>query len=172
VSETHIMGPSISVCRVFPGGRPPTWSGVIVAQQWVPTVTILLLFLYLLLLLFLGLAFAGLYTLPIDDALVQNRSSRPQENRDCPRGALPPTGLCHFRGISPRRGTAPTPSPNQDYLIPGDLLPRPFPRMHASLGPDPQRLLLQRLCPTGHLSPALASTPGHSCASTSSIQLQ
>jgi hypothetical protein len=55
--------------------------------------------LLLLLLLFLGLALAGLDTpLPLPS---QVRSSRSQEDRECPRGASPPTGLGHFRGLYP-----------------------------------------------------------------------
>jgi hypothetical protein len=38
-----------------------------------------------------------------------------------------------------------------NYLIPGALPPRLFPRMLVSLGPIPQQLLSQRLCPMGHL---------------------
>jgi hypothetical protein len=34
----------------------------------------------------------------------QVRSSRPQEDLDCPRGVLLPTGLVHFQGVSPLRG--------------------------------------------------------------------
>jgi hypothetical protein len=44
-----------------------------------------------------------------------------------------------------------------------------FPRMFASLVPGPQRLLLQGLCPTIHLSPALTTGPGHPCASTTLV---
>jgi hypothetical protein len=35
--------------------------------------------------------------------------------------------------------------------------------MLASLGPGPLRLLLQGLCPTCHLSPALSTGSGHPC---------
>jgi hypothetical protein len=52
----------------------------------------------------------------------QVRSYRPQQDRDCPRGATPPTGPDNFRGLhslGTLPGNAPTPSPNRDfYLIP------------------------------------------------------
>jgi hypothetical protein len=39
VSEEYLMGPSVSVCHVFPtGGRQRAWPGVIVAQQWEPLI--------------------------------------------------------------------------------------------------------------------------------------
>jgi hypothetical protein len=59
-----------------------------------------------------------------------------------------------------------TSTSNQDYLIPGTSLTKSFPRMHALLQPSPQHLLLQGPCPMGHLSPALATRPGCSCAFT------
>jgi hypothetical protein len=37
--------------------------------------------------------------------LSQVGSSRPREDQDCPRGVSPPTGLGHFGGLSPLRGT-------------------------------------------------------------------
>jgi hypothetical protein len=97
---------------------------------------LILLFLFLsllllLLLLFLGLAFAGLDTpLPL---LSQVISSRPRDDRDCPRGNSPPTGLGHFRGLYPVGALpsyAPTPSTNWNfYLTFWALPPRPFTRM-------------------------------------------
>jgi hypothetical protein len=51
----------------------------------------------------LGLAFAVLDTPGLLPSHV--RSFRPQEDMDCPRGVLPPTGLGHFRGLSPIRCT-------------------------------------------------------------------
>jgi hypothetical protein len=48
------------------------------------------------------------------------RSSRPQENRDCSRGASPLTTLGHFRGSHPMwtpPDNIPTPSPNWDCLF-------------------------------------------------------
>jgi hypothetical protein len=68
-----------------------------------------------LLLLFLRFVFAGLNTrLPLPSQVI---SYRPQEDRDCPRGVLPPTGLGHFRGRSPLWGT-PGIAPNA-YSKPG-----------------------------------------------------
>jgi hypothetical protein len=128
--------------------------------------------LFLLLLLFLGLAFAGL-DIPLF-LPCQVISSRPQEDRDCPRRFLPPTGLSHFRALSPHRDT-PTNTPNV-FSKPGLfnswwVTAQTLPRMLASLVPGLQRLLLQGLCPTGHLSPVLANRPGHPCSSTCSARM-
>jgi hypothetical protein len=57
---------------------------------------------------------------------------------------------------------SPTPTTNQDYLTPGTSSSRPFPRMW----PAHSNCCSRGLCPTGHLSPALATRPGHPCAST------
>lgn len=51
------------------------------------------------------------------------------------------------------------------HLVPEDLPPKHSLRTLASLGPDSQRLLLQWICHTGHLSPALATRPKLACAS-------
>jgi hypothetical protein len=74
-------------------------------------------------------------------------------------GTKPPLGYPQI--MSQRRRT-----PNQDYLTPGALLPRSFPRMLALLRPGTQQMLLHRLCPMGCLSPDLATRPGYPCAST------
>jgi hypothetical protein len=114
-----------------------------------------------------GLAFAVLdttRTLPS-----QLRPSRPQEGLDCPQG------FCHQRDwalsgtkyLSGHPQVMPsTPTPNQHCSTPKAFPPRAFLRMLAALGPGPQRLLLQAVCPTGPLTPALANRPGHLCAST------
>jgi hypothetical protein len=91
-------------------------------------------------------------------------SYRPSFTNSATHGARPLSGTKPPSGY--HQAIPPTPTPNQDYLTPGALPPRPFPRMLASLGPSPQHLLLQRLCPTGYLSPALATRHGHPCAST------
>jgi hypothetical protein len=103
VSEEHVMGTPIYVCLSVAFSLEVSNlhdRGIIVTQQWEPI--LLLILLLLLLLLFLCLAFAGLDTpLPLSS---QVRSSRSQDYLDWPRGALPPTGLGHFRGLSPLRG--------------------------------------------------------------------
>jgi hypothetical protein len=53
---------------------------------------LLLLFLLLFLVLFLGPVFASLGTPSVGDAVVQGRSTRPQEDQDCPQKALPSWG--------------------------------------------------------------------------------
>jgi hypothetical protein len=55
------------------------------------------------------------------------------------------------------------------YLTPEALPPRLFPRMLASLGCAPQRLLPQGLSPTGHLSPCWPPGLDTPCASTSLV---
>jgi hypothetical protein len=136
----------MSVClsvTFFLGGRQPAWLGTTIVKQWEPSVIVNLIVIvipivshnvivinsychccsywYLLsfLLLYYDPAFAGLDTpLPL---LFQVRSSRPQDDRHCPRGALPPVGLGHFWRLHPMGtlpGNAPpTCSPNQDFLF-------------------------------------------------------
>jgi hypothetical protein len=116
VSEEHLMGLSISVLCVafFLGGRQLVWPLVIVAQRWetivianlivnlivIPIVRVVVIPIVILFLsLFLDFAFAGLDTpLPLPS---QVRSSRPQEDRDWPRGASPSMGLGYFRVLHP-----------------------------------------------------------------------
>jgi hypothetical protein len=113
----------------------------------------------------LGITFAGSDTplhLPS-----QVRSSRSKEDRDCPRGPSSPTRPGHFQGLHPlgaHPGNAPPrliPIGIYFCFAPGAFPLRPFPRIFASLGPGPRRLLLQGLCPTGHLSAAWTSLCFH-----------
>jgi hypothetical protein len=54
---------------------------------------------------------------------------------------------------------------NQDYLTLVAFPPRPFNRMLATLGPAPQRLLLEGRLSMGHLQSRVpAACPGHTCA--------
>jgi hypothetical protein len=68
-------------------------------------------------------------------------------------------------GLHPLRtllGNDPMPSPNWNFhLTSGALWLMLFPRLLASLGPAPQKLLIQGICPMGCLSPVLTTRPGH-----------
>jgi len=72
-----------------------------------------------------------------------------------------PEGFFHPRGWT-----------NFGYSVPSEhphslLQARGFTAQTLSQGPCwPQLLLFRELCPAGHLSPVLATGPGHSCFST------
>lgn len=141
-------------------------NGVIAAQHWQPVdilnLIVVLLFqlellllslLFLLLLLFHGLIFAGSdISLPLP---FQVKSPRTQEDWDCPRGASPPTGLGHFRGlhlIGTHPSNASTPSPNSVLF---HLTPRLYHPVPSS------RCLLRYTAWSAMLPAAGTLPPGH-----------
>jgi hypothetical protein len=98
----------------------------------------------------------------------QIRSSRPQEDRDCP-----PKDFTTHRA-RPLPGTAPlgdTPRQSPPHLVLTGIFINPYgfrpgPSPGCSVGPGPQWLLLQGLYPMHQLTTALATRTGHPCAPT------
>jgi hypothetical protein len=96
----------------------------------VPIDIVLVVILFPLLLLVLGIAFYGLDTHPVDDALVQSRSSMPQKDRERPQGASLPMGLGHFRGHPLR-----IPPGNVPNVVQREFFISPFCSYRASPSP-------------------------------------
>jgi hypothetical protein len=66
----------VSLSRFFPEDRQPAWPGVVVAQQWEPVIIPIVISIVTdvpNVIVILGLAFAGLDTPHVEDALVQSR---------------------------------------------------------------------------------------------------
>jgi hypothetical protein len=111
----------------------------------------------------------GLLDNPAVDALVYSMSPRLRSAPTSFPTSFPPTKLDHFRGLRPFRASPdffPVPTAKHNYLSSRALTPRPFLSILVFLGKAPQLLLLQGLCLSCHLSPALATRPGHQSAST------
>jgi hypothetical protein len=92
---------------------------------------------------------------------------RPQEDLDCPPRGLATHGVRLLSGTKTPSGHPQVMSQRllqtKTILTPGALLPRLFPV------PGRQRLSPKGLFPTGHLSPALGTRPGHPCASNTLV---
>jgi hypothetical protein len=109
---------------------------------------------------FRGTAFTGSETPGLLQPQV--RSLRPREDRDCPRGAGSPTGQGHSQGLRPLR-TPPVNAPTSALsraFSPWGFTTQSLSQHAFSLGPRPQRLLLQGLCPTGLLTLTLPTGSG------------
>lgn len=87
-----------------------------------------------------------------------------QQNRNCTQGASVPTELDNFLELHPRG--PPRLVPTGNLFNPCGLSSQVLPHGARFVGAWPQCLLLQRLCPTFHLSSALTTRPGYPCTST------
>jgi hypothetical protein len=93
---------------------------------------------------------------------------RPQEGLDCTLGLSHPRGYA-TSGTAPRGaplGSAPHAYSKTELFNPWGFTTQVFLRDASFLGPGLQRLLLQRLCPTGHLSRGMDTSLDTPCAST------
>jgi hypothetical protein len=115
MSEEHSMGPYMSVCLSrFPCGvdNLHNWGTLLHNSENI-------FFFLIIISVVIVIPWPCLHGLDAPLPLPsQVRSSRPQEDQDCPRRASPPTGLCHLQGLQPHpQVMATTPSPNWDFLF-------------------------------------------------------